>query len=133
MGTNYYWSEEINQCEECGTILSEEGLHIGKSSAGWTFALHVGHPGIDSLDEWIKRWSKPGSGIVDEYGKRITAIDMYRVVTERSAKGWDGYPRWDEEKLMHNYAFYGGDGLLRRKGALAHPNGTYDYVTGEFS
>lgn len=39
MGTNYYLHSQ-DPCEHCGRSYPE--LHIGKSSAGWVFALHVG-------------------------------------------------------------------------------------------
>lgn len=48
MGTNFYFYEnpEINE---------EDALHIGKSSAGWCFSLHIiPELGIRDLSDWTK-------------------------------------------------------------------------------
>ena len=39
MGTNYYFEDSSEVCECCGR--GAESLHIGKSSGGWCFSLHV--------------------------------------------------------------------------------------------
>jgi hypothetical protein len=45
-------------------------LHIGKSSAGWCFSLHVmPEAGINSLDEWRSLFCDPYALIQDEYGR----------------------------------------------------------------
>lgn len=66
MGTNYY-AEYQPPCPTCGR--QDPPLHIGKSSAGWCFSLHVipelglndwpeweawlaGSPGVDSRRVW---------------------------------------------------------------------------------
>lgn len=65
MGTNYYL-EPKPPCQCCGRPF--EQLHIGKSSAGWCFALHViPERGIKDLDDWVRIWSQPEARIVDEY------------------------------------------------------------------
>ena len=76
MGTNYYWSEEACQspCKHCR---GGDRLHIGKSSGGWCFSLHViPYEGINTLDDWKAKFALPGSEIVDEYGTRLTAEEM---------------------------------------------------------
>lgn len=97
MGTNYYWHSgegaEI-ECPHCGETFKErapskppsDGLHIGKSSAGWAFALRI-HPDqeITELSHWLERW-KTGR-ILDEYGVEVTAEEMVKSVTKR------GHPR----------------------------------------
>ena len=62
MGTNYYLTED---CECCGRAFPD--LHIGKSSGGWCFSLHViPSEGLNSLDEWESRFS---CGVItNEYG-----------------------------------------------------------------
>lgn len=49
MGTNYYLQKNVCGC--CGR--PEKQIHIGKSSAGWAFALRVyPHDGIKDYDDW---------------------------------------------------------------------------------
>lgn len=110
MGTNYYL-EEKSPCECCGR--GYPPLHIGKSSAGWNFSLHVIEGEIETLDQWKERWSKEGVRIVNEYGDTLTPDEMLKVITQRS------HPL----------------GLLRHTGSLVvgHGEGTWDYITGEFS
>jgi len=111
MGTNYYLTEE--SCPHCGR--SGERLHIGKSSAGWCFALHVTDD-IKSLADWQALWSKPGAKIVDEYGDAFTPEAMLAGITERSWKG--GEPRRHPLDGSH---------------CIGHGDGTYDLIPGEFS
>lgn len=69
MGTNYYLKPK--PCECCGR--TDEGLHIGKSSAGWCFSLHViPEEGINGLDDWKSRFDEPGVQIVNEYGEVVS-------------------------------------------------------------
>lgn len=105
MGTNYYCHGPA--CEHCGR--SDPIQHIGKSSVGWVFALHVGD-GVKSLDDWRAVWSRPGVVIRDESGRVISKEEMEKIILERS------HPR----------------GLLRR---INNAGGgeTYEFVTGEFS
>jgi len=81
MGTNYYWTER-EPCECCGRPF--ESLHIGKSSAGWNFSLHI-HPdeGIVNLEDWKARWATGGT-ITDEYGRTISIGEMVATITKRS-------------------------------------------------
>ena len=61
MGTNYYLYQKPD-CECCGRPF--EPLHIGKSSAGWCFALHImPEDGISTLLDWCALWSAPGAFI----------------------------------------------------------------------
>jgi hypothetical protein len=71
MGTNFYL--RIDPCERCGR--SDVQLHIGKSSSGWCFALHViPEEGINCLEDWEQKWAK--GKIFDEYGREISINDM---------------------------------------------------------
>lgn len=114
MGTNFYWLEKP-PCPTCGH--AEEGKHIGKSSVGWVFALHV-YPeeGIHGLDDWIARFFRDGTDIRDEYGKLVPASEMVQRIAGRSA---------------------GGRELLRAspdgRHTLGHGPGTWDLHVGEFS
>lgn len=139
MGTNYYLESDV--CPTCKR--HGERLHIGKSSAGWCFSLHVdAQEGITSLADWQARWAKPGVRIVDEYAREITPDQMLATITKR---GRDrpredkpyGYSSWAEFH-RRNYSQDGPNGLLRHSVALdnrciAHGDGTYDLIIGEFS
>ncbi len=112
MGTNYYLHRDC--CPHCGR--GDDRLHIGRSSAGWCFALHVDHEeGINSLDDWKAIWSLPNAKIIDEYGRQHTPEEMLATITERS------HPR----------------GLSRHRVDMRHcigsGDGTYDLIPGEFS
>lgn len=114
MGTNYYLHTEP-PCECCGKPRGEE-LHIGKSSGGWCFSLHViPEDSINTLDDWQHLFSKPGTYIRNEYGERVTVEQMLKTITERS---------WRNGLSRHQI-----DG----KFCLGHGEGTWDYIAGEFS
>lgn len=80
MGTNFYL-ESKPACETCGRPF--EDRHIGKSSMGWCFSLHV-YPedGINDLPDWEKLFST--GRIYDEYGATLTPTEMLARITERS-------------------------------------------------
>lgn len=127
MGTNYYL--RYNQCEKCGHL---EEKHIGKSSVGWCFALHV-YPdeGINDLLEWEVLW-KIGD-IYDEYERKITSAEMKRIITERKWKGTVLDRGW----YFSNNAEPGPNGLARSKidgsHCIGHGAGTWDLEVGDFS
>lgn len=88
MGTNYY--ARLKPCQHCG--LSKTELHIGKSSAGWTFSFHA----IDSWDhdvqikswpEWMAFLMRPDVAIYDEYDRLISLEKFLALVdSKRSEK-----------------------------------------------
>lgn len=112
MGTNYYLREDV--CEHCGRGRGD--LHIGKSSAGWCFSLNT-HPydGILSLDDWQHAWSQPKTAIYDEYGRQVSPDEMLRVITKR-----------DHPSGLRRHTVDG-------RHCIAHGEGTYDLLVGEFS
>lgn len=89
MGTNYQWHPKP-ACPTCGHENPDDVLHIGKSSSGWCFALHViPEQGITELGHWIERFARPGSYITDEYGERVDPADMIRTIAARHGKPWE--------------------------------------------
>lgn len=151
MGTNYYLHQKPD-CECCGRPY--EPLHIGKSSGGWCFSLHViPEEGINTLDDWRMLWAAPGAFIRDEYGELVSVADMEAIITLRfREEDWDtrqwGYyfppspfnhfSHRDAEQDFHdkNQSQRGPKGLLRHRiGAhcKGHGEGTWDYIEGEFS
>jgi len=135
MGTNYY--VQIDKCKHCGRF-SEE-FHIGKSSAGWCFTLHIiPEMSIHTLGDWKKFWRD--KTIADEYGRQLTEDEMLNIIINRS---WDcgedeipyRYKSWDDFHRLNDSEF-GPNGLLRYKiGSFCtgHGEGTWDYVKGDFS
>jgi hypothetical protein len=129
-------------------------LHIGKSSIGWCFSLHV-YPlgGPKNLSDWMAEWCDRGVHIVDEYGERVTASQMLRIISDRShghskdhpedGDSYDhpGYPQGMTygDYLRRNHAVRGPNGLLRHKASdlpgreVKHPSNlgfTYDHIQG---
>ena len=133
MGTNYYLYERP-PCKECGRPY--EAKHIGKSSAGWCFLLHViPEEGINDLEGWEKLWYRPEAEIRDEYDVKITIQAMYSIITERPkyVKRHDESAQWYRE----NSAVPGPNGLARSRidgmHCIGHGKGSWDLLVGEFS
>ena len=145
MGTNYYWHRDV--CEHCNR--SNMKIHIGKSSGGWCFGLHVdplGHQWYPSADganpalricdltDWKKLWKEPKSKILDEYGTELSPKEMLGVITKRK---WKREKMRTDDWLNSNYAVEGPNGLFRHrldhKFCIAHGKGTWDLLIGEFS
>lgn len=133
MGTNYYLHEKKPEtCPHCGHTPDYEPLHIGKSSMGWCFSLHViPEEGINTLEDWQARWSKPEAVIWNEYQELITPGEMLRIITERRGR----VGSWSPRDLRANHAVAGPNHLARHSGenCAGHGPGTYDYITGWFS
>lgn len=131
MGTNYYLAEKP-PCACCGR--SFDRLHIGKSSAGWCFSLHVlPDDGINDLPDWQARWSQPGATIWNEYGEQISADDMLKTIAERK---YGGISPPDEAWLVRNGAERSPSNLARNGiggHCIGHGASTYDLIRGEFS
>lgn len=108
MGTNFYLKvkDPPGPCHACGhTPAQPKSIHIGKSSAGWCFSLHVypedleqvtdqGPPRPQSLEDWRVRFEGPKFMIEDEYDNPITAKEMMSIITER-AQGLRRHPVHD--------------------------------------
>lgn len=137
MGTNYYIVFE--PCEKCGR--SDDEYHIGKSSVGWCFSLHVDpDKEINTLENIKRLWEK--NIIRDEYRAIIQPKEMLSIINDRK---WDrdksfippyGYKSWNEFHEF-NHSEFGPNGLLRHKidgrHCIGHGDGTYDFINGEFS
>ena len=133
MGTNYYlvkgehapeghFEHPLNGFLKHGTGRPPM-IHVGKSSGGWCFSLHV-YPehGIKTLSDW-KAFAPTllleGWRVEDEYGEQHTLDELWLVV-ERV-----GWARNDGEPLLRHDIAYGH--------CVGHGEGFYDYITGEFS
>lgn len=148
MGTNYYLHIPEKNCPMCGHNESTV-LHIGKSSGGWCFALHIiPERGLKNLNDWRDLWEQHGI-VKDEYGNHVSAEKLERIITERTWGPKDGqegqtewrllHPKPDESFLAANYAERGPRGLVRAKidgvHCVGHADnaGTWDYIQGEFN
>ena len=140
MGTNYYLRS--NRCSHCGRS-DETKKHIGKSSFGWAFSLHV-YPddGIRDLADWIPLFEDKKNHIEDEYGQEAPVQEMLDVIRQREApdKNWDKVPSmYDSWEDFHrkNYSEKGPKGLVRSAvdnlRCVGHGEGTWDLFVGEFS
>lgn len=129
MGTNYYLTTKP-PCECCGRPYDR--MHIGKSSAGWCFSLHVDpENGINDLPDWVALWSQPGAYIQDEYGDVIPPEEMMSTITNRRWKA----PPASARTLAENDAVRGPVGLMRHaigRHCVGHGEGTWDLIPGEF-
>jgi hypothetical protein len=126
-------------------------MHIGKSSSGWCFALHV-YPtkGIIDLKDWQTIWS--GGHIVSEYGDRLSYDDMMDCITKRKSERAvdDNYitmlndcPLGRVRKYASVAEYYeaneaepGPNNLMRHRlsdRCILHGEGTWDCIIGEFS
>lgn len=136
MGTNFYLHPKPSDPQG---VDAPEPLHIGKSSMGWCFALRVyAEQNINSLDDWIREFDKPGAVIRDEYGVTIEKEGMLATITKRS-RAAPGLKGWTDEELARNHAVRGPNGLARHVFSDAYGRrsrageGTFDYCNYEFS
>lgn len=105
MGMNYY--VEYDLCKHCGRV---DRYHIGKSSYGWAFTLHIEPElGINELEDIIPLMEK--GSIFNEDNERISKQEML-------------------DKIINN------NGTARHFIAdfcIGHgKEGNYDLVTGDF-
>lgn len=148
MGTNYtLYRTPLKRCECCGHIEEpsfDNQLHIGKSSGGWVFSLHViPELGIHDLPDWVPLFEQ--GTIKDEYGAVVTPEEMMKIITERSwphrnweTDDWHCYRAYRDEADFHqkNHSLRGPNGLLRHqlgRWCTKHGEGTWDCIPGDFS
>ena len=135
MGTNYYAIKSKKPpCEHCGREYDDPRLHIGKSSGGWCFSLHViPEEGLNSLDDWKRYLTSGDVTIEDEYGTPRTFEELMQTITERGRRD----PlTWSDEMLDRNHAIPGPNNLVRHRidqYCCGHGEGTWDLITGNFS
>lgn len=145
MGTNYYLESTASLPQPFG----RPRIHIGKSSGGWCFSLHV-YPESDigrpaDLDQWavvMDTTTADGSArIIADTGTVLTVTEMLEAITVRS---WDRkmtFPNshYASEAEFHrlNHSEPGPNGLVRHKiepqHCIGHGAGTWDLIIGDFS
>ena len=111
MGTNYFLYRK-NQ----GDPLIEK-LHIGKSSVGWCFSLHVmPEENIWRLSDWQRVLVQPNVlYIKNEYDEIVTVEHLTDIITKRARYG---------QKLQRH--------VVDHIHCIGHGKGSYDYIVGWF-
>jgi hypothetical protein len=145
VGTNYFsvkrGLEDLDpdafwERRQVGDPEADDILHIGKSSGGWCFSLHIiPELGINDLDDWIRVFIEPDRVIINEYRERIDLTEIMRIITARS-RNRPGIDRWTPEDYKRNFAEPGPNGLARHSlghGCVKQGEGTWDCITGYFS
>lgn len=124
--------------------------HIGKSSVGWAFSLHVtlreDNPGgyfptnLADYSDWFSSWGfRLGCwSIRSEYRDKVSPARMMEIILLRRGRSSSDRPaHWTPEYLEANFAVPGPYGLLRHKidnyHCIGHGMGTFDYLVGDFS
>jgi hypothetical protein len=145
VGTNYFsvkrGLEDLDpdafwERRQDGDPGNDDILHIGKSSGGWCFSLHIiPELGINDLDDWIRVFIEPDRIIINEYRERIDLTEIMRIITARR-RNRPGIDRWTPEDYKRNFAEPGPNGLARHAlghGCVKQGEGTWDCITGYFS
>ena len=135
MSTNYFLHAPA--CPHCGTE-NEAPRHLGKSSMGWCFALHV-YPEED-LHNWQDVWNhidwlvnEADYIIKDEYGRVVDPATFFGIVWDRGNCPWKILSK---QWLKGNHVIPGPFGLARHRlddRCIGHGDGPFDYIIGDFS
>lgn len=141
MGTNYYWHPPpAEKCPTCGHAEKRDAIHIGKSSVGWCFSMHVvPEERLNNLADWVARWVT--GRIEDEYGREVPGGEMFAIITKRDRSKIpdicppNGYTTWTAFHVANN-SEPGPLGLWRHRigrYCVGHGEGTWDLIPGDFS
>ena len=142
MGTNYYaFIDRPTPCSTCGHRDEGVRIHIGKSSVGWCFALHV-YPGdtsetgglvIEDKAGWDAVFARPDVEIQDEDGYFVETETVLECIEHRSGGDVGPVTAW----LAKNRALAGPNNLARHAlepgHCVRHGDGTWDEMVGTFS
>lgn len=104
MGTNYY--AKINICSCCNR--PEETVHLGKSSAGWSFALQYNGGRFYTDFKGMKSWLKD-KVIENEYGEKVSKevfIDMVEIKKKIKDPDADYGPMSGKIIKINGYKFF---------------------------
>lgn len=105
MGTNYYVTPD--PCPTCGR---GETLHIGKASAGWKFGFaQYDEPELRTAAQWFAYLQAPGREIHNEYGERILADDLAKMIRDRQDEKRGGTANYYERFDPEGYRFITSD------------------------
>jgi hypothetical protein len=126
MGTNYYVkSERCNCCDH-----KPDDFHIGKSSYGWYFTMHVTYT-ITNFQDMLIFLVDNRYNIYNEYGDKVELEDIIRTICCRS--GNNTAENYYENSI---YCELGQYGLVKFKvgfGCIGSSEiNPIDYVPGDF-
>jgi hypothetical protein len=124
MGTNFYHEsgDLTARCTKCGQLCDDcnTRVHIGKSSAGWTFSFHATET-IKSYADWLRVLSSDGR-IVDDCG-RVVSLDEFKAMIAEKATAPKHHTRYCDQ---HHTS------LVLRGDVYTDPEG-HSFSEGEFS
>lgn len=104
MGCNYH--VKINICSCCKR--PEEEIHLGKSSAGWSFALQYNGGKFYTNFEEMKKWLED-KVIENEYGEKVSKEDFIKLVESKKKikdPDTDYGERVGDIKEINGYKFF---------------------------
>lgn len=85
INNGYIWHNQFyNTLEDLAKDYYEE-IHVGKSSAGWVFLLHI-HPdkNIYSLEDYCNIWYDPNIALYNEYDELISPKQLEHTICDRA-------------------------------------------------
>lgn len=134
MGTNHYLHAPA--CPHCGKE-QEERIHLGKSSVGWCYGLHVRPEWniftLKDVGALITDKINDGWEIRNEYGDKLSKGEWAKIVLAREGRQSALGDQW----YRQNHAIKGPKNLARHVidhwHCIGHGEGTYDYIVGDFS
>lgn len=92
MGTNYFWRDQ-----PCGTCGRYDEVHVGKSSAGWSFMFRA-HPHALMRDQQGDEQPEWGYDRESPFGFPVMSrADWRTVFAGRRGELWDEYGRRVDE------------------------------------
>lgn len=105
MGTNYY--TKTKTCSTCGH--KPEGIHLGKSSAGWQFCFQYNggkyYKNFKEMKDWLR-----DKEIEDEYGATLSSDDFFLMVKGEQKRKLNHFTYCKEhhpEIMEHEYLING--------------------------
>jgi len=115
MGTNYFLKPKRKALEKFRASVSQ--IHIGKSSAGWSFSFQaLNSEELDGMDasitedissaqDWAKWISEDRYEICNEYGETISGAEFWQMVEDKK----EGLNHYEETKRTYYNKSYVDD------------------------
>jgi hypothetical protein len=118
MGTNFYL---VKRCS-CGEAIVGDKIHLGKSSAGWSFSFR-GYRGpynpyqVENIQEWKDLIEQNCYELEDENGNKWDIDEFYKISIGKAQKMIDNgkIPRyhakefWEDSQMIDGHSFSFGE------------------------